>query len=311
MRLKKFLNNRSFLLLLYLLNLPFLFSCATTSDLESVRANVTGIQIETSNQKREISQIKDNLSGVSKEMMLLKSDLNALKEHSLGVVKEGQSMLLTQIIDLSKDLQTLKGQFDENRFFIDKSIKELLSERDLLYAKISSLENEVKELKMKLTSLEKKDETKPDADADTKKSEEKKTEINPQKLYDDAIADFKEKRFRDAINKLERFIKDFPEHILIPSAYFYLGESYYLEKNFEEAILTYENFLRKYPENENTKKVMLKQAYAFIELGDKKTAKIILERLIERFPKSNEAREAERKISEISPKKTDSLKKKK
>lgn len=304
------LKNRSFLLFIYLLNLPFLFSCATTSDLESVRSNVTGIQIETSNQKKEISQIKDNLSGVSKEMMLIKSDLNALKEHSLGVVKEGQSMLLTQIIDLSKDLQVLKGQFDENRFFIDKSIKELLSERDLLYAKISSLENEIRDLKMKITSLEKKDEPKL-VDADAKKAEEKKQDINPQKLYDDAITDFKEKRFRDSISKLERLIKDFPEHILIPSAYFYLGESYYLEKNFEEAILTYENFLKKYPENENTRKVMLKQAYAFIELGDKKTAKIILERLIERFPKSKEAIEAERKISEISSKKADSIKKKK
>jgi tol-pal system protein YbgF len=290
----------------FLLFFPFLFSCATTSDLETVKANVTGIQIEVSTQKKEITQINYNLSGISKEIILLKSDLNTLKEHSLGVMKEGQSMLLTQMIDLSKDLQSLKGQFDENRFFIDKSIKELLSERDLLQARLLSLENEIKDLKIKLSTLEKKNEPKP---VDDVKKAEEKPEINPKKLYDDAISDLKEKRYSDSKNKLEKFIKDYPEHILIPSAYFYLGESYYGEKNFEEAILTYENFLKKYPENENTKKAMLKQALAFIEIGDKKTAKVILERLIEKFPKSNEAREAEKKLSEISPKKTNTIKK--
>lgn len=307
MRIKNIVNRKIFFLGSFLLYIPFLISCATTSDLEIVRANVTGIQIETSNQKKEISQIKDNLSEISKEMTLLKSDLNALKEHSLGIMKEGQSMLLTQIIDLSKDLQTFKGQFDENRFFIDKSIKELLSERDLLHAKILSLENEIKDLKIKLSLLEKKDE--PKIDDNAKKAEEKRPEINPQRLYDDAIVDFKEKRFRDSINKLERFIKDFPDHFLVSSAYFHLGESYYAEKNFEEAILTYETFLKKYPENENTKKAMLKQAYAFIDIGDKKTAKIILEKLMERYPKSYEAREAEKKLSEISPKKISPSKK--
>ena len=44
---------------------------------------------------------------------------------------------------------------------------------------------------------------------------------------------------------------------------------------------------------------MLKQAYAFIDIGDKKTGKVILERIIEKYPQSAEAELAEKKIAEI------------
>ena len=44
---------------------------------------------------------------------------------------------------------------------------------------------------------------------------------------------------------------------------------------------------------------MLKQAYSFIDIGDKKTGKVILERVIEKYSQSAEAELAEKKIAEI------------
>lgn len=291
--------------------LLILSGCATTSDLNALRANITSLQIESSNQKREMAQIKSDLSEISKELALIKSDLGNVKEYSLGAMKEGQSLLLTQMMDVSKEVQSLKGQFDENKFFMDKKIKELIAERELLQARVLSLEKEIKDLKTKISTLNEKGDLS-DAQQSQKLEEGKRhSEINPQKLYEDAITDYKEKRYADAINKLEKFIKDYPQHILISDAQFYLAESYYSDKRYEDAILAYETFIKKYPENENTKKALLKQAYSFIEIGDKRTAKVLLERLIEKFPKSSEAAQAEKKLSEIAPKKTDTIKKKK
>jgi tol-pal system protein YbgF len=289
--------------------LLILSACATSSDLDAVRSSVTSLQLELSNQKKEISLIRNNISEVSKEIASIKSDLGSIKEYSLGAMKEGQSLLLTQMLDISKDVQSLKGQFDENKFFIDKTMKDILSERELLQAKIHSLENEFKELKAKTNSLAEKIDS---AQQVLKTEEEKKLiENNPQKLYDDAITDYREKRYVNAIDKFEKFTKDYPQHIFASDAHFYLAESYFNDKKYEDAILAYETFLKKYPDNENTRKAMLKQAYAFIEIGDKKTAKVILERLIESFPKSNEAIQAEKKLSEITSKKVNTIKKKK
>lgn len=275
--------------------------CATTSDIDNLRNNVTGLQIESINQKKEIAQIKTDLSNISK-------DINTLKEYSLSAMKESQSSILIQTSDLSKELQTLKGRFDENKYFMDKTIKDLLSERELQQAKIAGLENELKELKSKISShpAEKKEasavqEGHKDAEAAQPEAKDQKAAdaTDPQKLYDDAQIDFKEKRYIDARQKFEKFSKDFPKHALAPNSYFWLGESYYADKKYEDAILAYEAFLKKYPNHEKTRGAMLKQAFAFVEMGDKKTGKVLLEKVIEKYPNSREAELAEKKIAEL------------
>ncbi|MDI6727689.1 MAG: tol-pal system protein YbgF [Thermodesulfovibrionales bacterium] len=281
--------------------LLILAGCATTSDIDNLRNNVTGLQVESINQKKEIAQIKTDLSNISK-------DITTLKEYSLSAMKESQSSILTQTSDLSKDLQTLKGRFDENKYFMDKTIKDLLSERELQQAKIAGIENELKELKSKIISqpAENKEssavqEGHKDADASQPEAKNQKAAdtTDPQKLYDDAQIDFKEKRYTEARQKFEKFSKDFPKHALAPNSYFWLGESYYADKKYEDAILAYEAFLKKYPNHEKTKGAMLKQAFAFVEMGDKKTGKVLLEKVMEKYPNSREADLAEKKIAEL------------
>ncbi len=281
--------------------LLILAGCATTSDIDNLRNNVTGLQVESINQKKEIAQIKTELSNISK-------DITTLKEYSLIAMKESQSSILTQTSDLSKDLQTLKGRFDENKYFMDKTIKDLLSERELQQAKIAGLENELKELKSKISSqsAEKKEsstvqEGHKDAEAAQPEAKDQKAAdtTDPQKLYDDAQIDFKEKRYAEARQKFEKFSKDFPKHALAPNSYFWLGESYYADKKYEDAILAYEAFLKKYPNHDKTKGAMLKQAFAFVEMGDKKTGKVLLEKVMEKYPNSREADLAEKKIAEL------------
>jgi tol-pal system protein YbgF len=279
-----------------------LTGCATTSDIDNLRNNVTGLQVESINQKKEIAQIKTELSNISK-------DITTLKEYSLSAMKESQSSILIQTSDLSKELQTLKGRFDENKYFMDKTIKDLLSERELQQAKIATLENELKDLKSKISSqpAEKKEssavqEGHKDAEAaqpEAKKDQRAADATDPQKLYDDAQIDFKEKRYVDARQKFEKFSKDFPKHALAPNSYFWLGESYYADKKYEDAILAYEAFLKKYPNHEKTRGAMLKQAFAFVEIGDKKTGKVLLEKVMEKYPNSREADLAEKKIAEM------------
>jgi tol-pal system protein YbgF len=279
-----------------------LTGCATTSDIDNLRNNVTGLQVESINQKKEIAQIKTELSNISK-------DITTLKEYSLSAMKESQSSILIQTSDLSKELQTLKGRFDENKYFMDKTIKDLLSERELQQAKIATLENELKDLKSKISSqpAEKKEssavqEGHKDAEAaqpEVKKDQRAADATDPQKLYDDAQIDFKEKRYVDARQKFEKFSKDFPKHALAPNSYFWLGESYYADKKYEDAILAYEAFLKKYPNHEKTRGAMLKQAFAFVEIGDKKTGKVLLEKVMEKYPNSREADLAEKKIAEM------------
>ena len=60
--------------------------------------------------------------------------------------------LRSEVSGISKDLQSLTGRFDENKYFIDKSLKDKSSEMDLLRAQITALETQVKEIQAKLSS---------------------------------------------------------------------------------------------------------------------------------------------------------------
>lgn len=297
-----------------LLVFPFLLylaGCATTSDLDAVKNNVANIQSEVNSQRRDIAELKIILSETNKDVSSLKDRTEGVvKEYSLIAIRESLSNILSQTSDLSKELQTLKGRFEENKYFMDKTVREHLSEREVILAKITSLENEIKDAKSKLAQLsmtlekiERREQ--PQEIAKVPERTEKKPESeskDPIKIYDDAQLAFKERRYEEVRILSDRLIKEFPNHSSIPKAYFLIGEAYYAEKKYEDAILAYEAFLKKYPVHEQVKAAKLKQAYSFIELGDKKTGKVLLEKIIDRYPDTPEARLAKKKISELSQK---------
>ncbi len=276
-----------------------LAGCVTTGDLDSLKNDITSLKVDSVNQKKEIAQLKE------RDFPQVKEKLSGLSEQSgsLSALRESQALLLTQLSDVSKELQTLKGHYDENKYFMDKTLKELTADRELQQARITALENELKEMKSKGAAPRKADEAASEGSKESAGASEKKVtggdQKDPLKLYDDAHVDFKEKHYAEARNKFERFTKDFPGNVLVPNAYYWIGESFYAEKRYEDAILSYETVVKKYPEHDKARAAMLKQAYAFVDLGDKKTGKVILERVIEKYPKSPEAELAQKKLKEI------------
>jgi len=297
-------------LLVFSLSLIFLLNaCATTSDIENVRSEIRNTKIAALHQQKDISELKERVSELSKDVNLLRE--TAVKENAFGAVKESQGSILAQISDLNREVQSLKGRLDEGRHVSDKGMKELLTERELQNAKIAAIEKELQELKKK-TAVQ--PDEKKDASQDIKpakdgvqpletKTPDKPEAKDPQKIFEVAQTDFKEKKFAEARLSYERLTREFPKHQHAPLSQFMIGETYYSEKKYEDAILSYETFIKKHPTNDRVRMAMLKQGYSFIELGDKKTGKVILEKLIERYPRSSETELAKKKLSEILPRK--------
>lgn len=303
-KFRKNINNLS-LVVLSLFLIFFLNACATTSDLDNLRTEVRNAKIASLHQQKDISALKSRVSELSNDISALKE--TAVKEPAFGAIKENQGSILDQISKLHTEVQSLKGRLDEGRHISDKSMKELLSERELQNAKIAAIEKELQEVKKKIGVMS---EEKKDTPQDQKPIKEgaipsqpktsEKTELNdPQKIFEAAQADFKEKRYTEARLGYEKLAKDFPKHHHAPLSQFGIAETYYSEKKYEDAILAYETFIKKYPTNDKVRMSMLKQGYSFFELGDKKTGKVILEKLIEKYPRSNETEQAKKKLSEV------------
>ena len=83
------------------------------------------------------------------------------------------------------------------------------------------------------------------------------------------------------------------------NAHYWIGETYYSEKNYEPAILSFQEVIKNYPTKEKVPAAMLKQSLAFKAINDIKSAKYVLKKLMDGYPKSDEAKKAKELLKEI------------
>ena len=282
-----------------------LSACATSGDLELLRQDVDKLQRDSFSMRGELDGLKEKTTGVA-------------KEESFNVVRMNQAEMQSQLANVAKDIQVLSGRFDENKYFIEKTLKDWTSEMDLMKAQMAALERQMKEMKDKSSAFE--GQLKPLQEFPKEQEAERKSEASQKgspareeqavkpaasdKLakYDAAYNAFTKKHYKESREKFEAFIREFPKDELADNAHFWIAETSYNEKDFEGAILSYETFLKKYPNSKKAPAGLLKQGFSFIEIGDKKTGKAILEQLIERYPKAKEAELAKKSIEDLSKK---------
>lgn len=269
--------------------------CLTTDESNALKMSVQNLQMQSDEQRKEIADLKMRLDALAQ-------DLNAV-----GAIKENQSSVLTKTYDFAKELQALKGRFEESRYQNDQALKDMVAEREAMNAKISALENELFKNGAKLQAGRDKKiaqasggpaETVPAEGAGQPETE--KAATDPQKLYDEAQADLKEKKYADAREKLERLLKAYPKHKLAVSARYWIGETYFGEKKYGDAIVEFEEVWQKNPKHDKARVAMLKEGYAFYETKDCRAAKVILQKLSEKYPQSEEAKLGDKKIAEIA-----------
>ena len=279
----------------FVLFLLMVGGCVSTSDFDAMKADISQLRRDSNELKKSVTALKEQTSGT-------------VKEDSFHAIRESQASLYSQVAEQSKEVQVLRGRFDENKFFIDKALKESSIERELLRSQINSLEKRIKDLNERLTKLSEpavSTAQKPSAEGEDSPERvvpQKSPDDEPARAYDAAYTLLKDKQFKEAREKFNAFIKRFPKDGLAGNAQFWIGESYYAEKDFESAILAYETLIKNYPHNEKIPGALLKQGLSFAEIGDKKTAKVILDKLIERYPDSREAALAKKKKTELDKK---------
>lgn len=278
-----------------LLFLFILYGCVTTADFENLRNDANQTRKETFELKKDVNDLKEKTAGV-------------IKEDAFHAFRESQGDINSRISEMSKDFQSLTGKFDENKYSTEKALKDSASEMDLFKAQMTQLEDQIKEIKNRLNTLEgQQREAKKGVEGPTKDLSQQQAPPPPKpavpkdkiSLYEAAYDAFKDKKYKEARENFEAFIKEFPQDELTDNAQFWIGETYYGEKDFEGAILAYETVLKKYPKSEKAPAALLKQGLSFIEIGDKKTGKTIFDKLIELYPESREAELAKKKIEEI------------
>jgi len=283
-------------------------------------------QLETL--RLQLNMVQKEKDALKKELTDLQKEDNFLRNSLTTETKKLQADLLLQFETLRSEIRVLSTDVDEHKELLKRSSNEihrvkeeialkartreekgktfeeknrtLEEQTKVLGEKTKGIEDRLKGLEEKMTqiALKMREAEKPPTTKEAP-AEVKGVSISVGHLYKDAYETFQKGNFEEARRKFEALLKQYPNTELSDNAQFWIGETYYLEKDFEKAILEYEKAIAKYPEGDKIPAALFKQALAFLELGDKTDAKNLLRRVIERYPHTDQANMAKKKLEEI------------
>lgn len=185
-----------------------------------------------------------------------------------------------------------------------QAIEELRAENDKLKGEIEKLNFTIKQLETSLDERLKtqvnKEVVKPTLEQETKTAvatvaEADIASIDIDKRYKTARKFHDEKNYVEA-EKYYASMKDSPSKWYEERAMYYMGIMYNDNKEYGKSVVALQEFIDKYPNSKNVPSAIYVQGESLLALDRADEAKLFFEDLITRFPKSNEAKEAKKRL---------------
>jgi tol-pal system protein YbgF len=262
--------------------------------------------------EREQRRLRTGASGTQSEVASLRSEVAALRS-DVDAIRSNTADTRATLQQLDRDFRAVKETIDETRYQMgrqlgqssregDQRIKDLeariIKMDEALKTQESQLkarEDELKQLRESLAA-QSAQATLPPAEL----SETPAAETDAIKRdYGAATRALEQKDYKLAIGRFRDFLKKHPKSRLANNAQYWIGESYYALRQFDQAILEFDAVRRKYPQGEKVPAALLKQGFAFAELGEKVNARLILQEVVEKYPQSPEAARAKQRLKTL------------
>jgi tol-pal system protein YbgF len=253
---------------------------ASRNEVDSIRSNLADTRANLDQANREIAALKEKVEEVRYQL-----------DRQIGKSsKEGDQRvkdLEARLARVNEDVKTQSNQFKEQLKTRDDELRKM---RDAMQALAADQKAAAAAAAAAIAA----------AEAQREKTERLATDSESiRREYDDAWRVVERKDYRAAIIKLKDFLKRYPNSDLGDNAQYWLGECHYALREFEQAILEFDTVRRKYPKGDKVPAALLKQGFAFAELGDKVDARLILQELVDRYPQTEEAGKAQQKLSTL------------
>lgn len=105
--------------------------------------------------------------------------------------------------------------------------------------------------------------------------------------------------YQGAITAFQAFIDQHPRSPLAPRAQYWIGDSYYNLRDFKRSIAAQQKLIATYPGSSSVPDALLNTASSQIELGDVSGARRTLDGIVTRYPTSEAAVKAKRRLANL------------
>lgn len=292
--------------------------CAVLQDDEISSLKIKVLNLETLQRRQE-----SRLDELERKVDRLEAQLR--KELGEKFI-QAQSKMIAEIEETKREIALLSGKIEELHLqreaegrALRKGFEEMNLRLDTLDVKIRSLEKEMGNLTARLKELSRteingtqqtpgpsqllqngttQNGTTPSPIA-SKPAQIQEPPLKEEDYYKRAFQLYERGDLKGAKALFEEYLKKFPKGKWVGQTYFYLGEIAFKEKDYETAILEYQKLIDMPGANPLKPRAMLRQADAFLALKDRKAAEILYRRIINIYPGTREAKEAEAKLKAL------------
>jgi tol-pal system protein YbgF len=247
---------------------------------------------------------------IEREQRRMRTDTNAMQS-DLDSMRGTLADTRANVQQMQREVSALKERVDETRVQVGRQIGQTSREGDQrvknLETRLAKLEEDLKAqaevlkareeaIKQLGEAVEAQQKTVPsDGLAEGAAAESDAIRRD----YEAAWRTLDKKDYKGAIGRFKEFIKKYPKSALAGNAQYWVGESHYALKEFDQAIIEFDAVRRKYPQGEKVPAALLKQGFAFADLGEKVNARLILQEVVEKYPQSPEAVRAKQRLKSL------------
>ena len=154
----------------------------------------------------------------------------------------------------------------------------------------SQVKEEIKSLEERLSKIE---ESQAEILENLKKThaQAEVAQADPSVLFDKAMGFYSKENYQQAADMWSSYLKS-PKIKRADEATFFRAESFYKLKQFKKAIVDYSKFPEKYTKSNHMPEALFKIGLSFEALGMREDAKGFYQELVEKYPKSAQAKRA-------------------
>ena len=179
---------------------------------------------------------------------------------------ESLELLYQKIETLEQEIKNLRNLLEENSILVDRSL-DLQQQR---YLDLDARILEISKLKTEYIPISEDDDLVP---------VQEETD-----LYKQALTLFEESRYAEALEIFSEIIISYPDGSFAPEAYFWSGELFLAQEMFEDAKISYQNVANQFPAHQRSQDSLFKLAEIYRIEGDLESAISLYDRVINEFP---------------------------
>lgn len=247
--------------------------CASSSDMDSLRSQLTDLQDQITELKRQVSS-KEEVQQLSSRVV----------EQTESLLKSN-AQVQAKVAEIDDKLQNAQGSIEQSSYRLDRLAQQVTqAQRELADLKGGrpaaggggsgeSIQDEV--------------------------NVESSSSSDPLELYQSAYRDYGRGNFDLALEGFREFVKDNPTSDLADNAAYWIGESLYSQKKYREATQQFDSVINSYPKSDKIPASLLKKGYALVELGQRAQGVVQLQYVVHEHPRSQESALARQKLKSL------------